>query len=101
MEWPWVGIFRNSFHLRIIQQNPPIFSVSFWINQDPTLQANSAIISHINHSHNAGWSFERIWQPVDHLEFSVASTNGDLFTAQSPISAELYPHCRYLRWKIS
>ena len=38
--------------------NPEVFSVSFWMKQDPLYLANSAIVSHINEKKTAGWYFQ-------------------------------------------
>lgn len=53
------GVFGNALeisgyrlkHLTVPDQveiNPPIFSVSFWMKQDPRYLANSSVISHVN-----------------------------------------------------
>jgi glucose/arabinose dehydrogenase len=72
--------------------NNQLFSISFWMKQDPAFTSNSAVLSHINFTHTSGWSFERIWKPVDRLKFSVANTRGDLFTVQSPIHSGSFDH---------
>ena len=72
--------------------NNQLFSISFWMKQDPTFPSNSAVLSHINFTHTSGWSFERIWKSVDRLKFSVANTRGDLFTVQSPIHSGSFDH---------
>jgi glucose/arabinose dehydrogenase len=65
--------------------NHQLFSISFWMKQDPTSPSESAVLSHTNFTHSTGWSFKRIWKPVDRLEFSVANTKGDVYSVQSPI----------------
>ena len=71
--------------------NPEVFSVSFWIKQDPSYIGNSAIISHTNIENTAGWSFQfNVTKSQKSIQFSVMNTDGKTFTVSTPFDTGIF-----------
>ena len=71
--------------------NPHVFSVSFWIKQDPGNFVNSSVISHINSSKSAGWYFQSNTNNLNSsIQFSVANSDGKIFSASAPLDTEVF-----------
>jgi glucose/arabinose dehydrogenase len=74
-----------------LKLNSEIFSVSFWLKQDPAYVANSAIISHVNAEKNAGWSFQlNVTKVQTSIQFSVTNSDGKVFTVSTPIETGVF-----------
>jgi len=69
-----------------------IFSVSFWLKQDPAYVANSAaIISHLNAKKTAGWYFQlNVTKSQTTIQFSVTNSDGKVFTVSSPFETGVF-----------
>ena len=71
--------------------NPKIFSLSFWMKQDPIHVTNSAIISHVNAKKTAGWYFQlNVTKTQTSIQFSVTNTDGKIFTVSSPFETGVF-----------
>ncbi|MGA9941854.1 MAG: LamG domain-containing protein [Nitrososphaeraceae archaeon] len=71
--------------------NPHVFSVSFWIKQDHGNFVNSSVISHVNSSKTAGWYVQSNIKNLDsNIQFSVANSDGKIFSASAPIDADVF-----------
>ena len=72
--------------------SPAIFSVSFWMKQDPVYLANSSVISHVNPlAKTAGWYFEvSVVKAEKYIQFSVTNTDGKIFTVSSPVDSGIF-----------
>jgi glucose/arabinose dehydrogenase len=71
--------------------NPAVFSVSFWVKLDAGFLSNSSVFSHVNLEKKAGWYVEayvRNFQTF--IQFSVANSDGKIFSASSPIDPEIF-----------
>jgi glucose/arabinose dehydrogenase len=81
---PVEGVFGNAL-------SPSIFSVSFWMRQDPAFLGTSSILSHINYAKNAGWYFSlNASKSGPFVQFSVANTDGKVFTASAPLDPDIF-----------
>ena len=99
---PIEGVFGNSMAINGYRQqyftipnkqviNPEVFSVSFWIKQDPSYIGNSAIISHTNIENTAGWSFQfNVTKSQKSIQFSVRNTDGKTFTVSTPFDTGIF-----------
>lgn len=69
-----------------------IFSVSFWLKQDPAYAASSAaIISHLNAKKTAGWYFQlNVTKAQTTIQFSVTNSDGKIFTVSSPFETGVF-----------
>ncbi len=99
---PTEGVFGNALAIHGSNQqyfsisnqrgiNPAIFSVSFWMRQDPQYLGNSSVISHTNLKRTAGWYFEFYSRnSQSYIQFSVANSEGKLFSVSSTIDPNVF-----------
>lgn len=100
---PIEGVFGSALSVNGYRQeyftlsnNPTIdfkiFSVSFWLKQDPAFAANSAaIISHLNAKKTAGWYFQlNVTKAQTTIQFSVTNSDGKIFTVSSPFETGVF-----------
>jgi len=66
--------------------NPKIFSISFWMVQDPDFALEGSVLSHVNTNNTSGWFIKtNPGEPGSLVEFSVVNNLGKIFTTSSPI----------------
>ncbi len=71
--------------------NPSIFSVSFWMKQDPQYLGNSSVISHTNFARTAGWYFELYSRnSQSYIQFSITNSEGKQFSVSSAIDPDVF-----------
>ena len=99
---PTEGVFGNALaiygsknmYLSMPDQqdiNPAIFSVSFWMKQDPAYPGNSSVISHVNSEKTAGWYFTSyVKNSESYIQFSVTNSEGKIFSASSQIDPDVF-----------
>jgi glucose/arabinose dehydrogenase len=100
---PVEGVFGSALAVNGYRQeyftlpnNPAIdskmFSVSFWLKQDPAYVANSAaIISHLNVKKTAGWYLQlNVTKSHTTIQFSVTNSDGKIFTVSSPFETGVF-----------
>lgn len=68
-----------------ISLNPPVFSISFWMKQNPDFGLDGSVLSHVNAERTAGWFFEAKVQPGPKIQFSVVNSAGKVFTTESSV----------------
>jgi glucose/arabinose dehydrogenase len=71
--------------------NPPKFSLSFWIKQDPAVRGNMSVISHVNSAKTAGWYVDHyVNDSQSFIRFSVTNSDGEQFHVTTPIDADIF-----------
>ena len=72
-----------------IPSNPSVspnhFSVALWTKQDPEFDLDGTVIAHTDRRNTAGWYMGIKIKPTPVIQFSVANTQGELFTTSSAI----------------
>ncbi len=99
---PTEGVFGNALAIYGYKQqyfsmvnkhgiNPDIFSVSFWMKQDPQYLGNSSVISHTNFTRTAGWYFEYYSRnSQSYIQFTVTNSEGKQFSVSSAIDPNVF-----------
>lgn len=66
--------------------NQKIFSISFWMVQDPSFALEGSVLSHVNTNNTSGWFVKaNPVEPGSQVEFSVVNNLGKIFTTTTPI----------------
>jgi len=71
--------------------NPPRFSLSFWIKQDPAVRSNTSVISYVNSAKTAGWYVDHyINNSQSFIRFSVTNSDGKRSYVDTPIDPGIF-----------
>jgi glucose/arabinose dehydrogenase len=99
---PAEGVFGNALGIRGSRQqyltvpndlsiSPPIFTISFWVKQEPGYTANSTVISHVNSNKTAGWIIESYTKNSQRfIQFSLTNSDSKTFSVSSPIEPGIF-----------